>query len=131
MPIDRITWLCLRDGELLTARTKGKTAWLLPGGKREAGETDLQTLVREIREELSVDILPDTARLYGVFEGPASGKPEGTTVRLSCYTAEYSGTPAPASEIGAIRWLRYRDIGLAPEADVQIYEDLHAKGLLL
>lgn len=32
--------------------------WEFPGGKMEAGETEKQTIVREIREELHMNILP-------------------------------------------------------------------------
>jgi 8-oxo-dGTP diphosphatase len=49
-----------REGRLLAARRAGPPAlaglWELPGGKVEAGETELEALVRECREELGVDI---------------------------------------------------------------------------
>lgn len=128
--IDRISWLCLREGKLLAVRSKGKMAWYIPGGKREPGETDTETLIREVREELKVAILPETVRLYGVFEGPAHGKPEGTTVRLSCYTADYRGELTPDSEVEELRWMSMADREIFPPADVQIYEDLHRRGYL-
>lgn len=128
--IDRITWLCLKDGKLLGARSRGKDAWYIPGGKRETGETDAETLIREVREELDVEIRPESVRLYGIFEGPAHGKAEGTVVRLSCYTAEYRGTLTPSSEVEELRWMSSADMEILPPADRQIYADLHAKGLL-
>ena len=75
--IDKIALLYIEDGKILSTRSKGKDAYYLPGGKREGNESDLATLVRELKEELSVDIIEDTAKLYGIFEAQAHGKAEG------------------------------------------------------
>ncbi|WP_308287346.1 NUDIX domain-containing protein [Actinomadura parmotrematis] len=55
-------------GRVLSTRSRGKDVWYLPGGKREAGESDERTLLREIAEELAVgqlifDDLRDAGRL--------------------------------------------------------------------
>ena len=45
---------------LLTTRPKGKAYaghWEFPGGKLEAGESVTQALVRELREELAIQVL--------------------------------------------------------------------------
>ncbi|MFC5833523.1 NUDIX hydrolase [Nonomuraea insulae] len=48
--IDKIAWIHLDDGKILSTRSRGKNAYYIPGGKREPGETDLDTLIREIEE---------------------------------------------------------------------------------
>ena len=52
--------LIFRYGKLLITRRHAKShlggLWEFPGCKREAGETFEQCLVREIREELGVEI---------------------------------------------------------------------------
>jgi 8-oxo-dGTP diphosphatase len=60
--IDKVAWIRLEDGKVLSTRSRGKEAYYIPGGKREPGETDVQALVREIREELDVAITPESAR---------------------------------------------------------------------
>ena len=62
-----------------------------PGGKREGNETDEETLIRECKEELDIDIKRDTIKYYGTFEAQAHGKAEGILVKMTCYMAEFEG----------------------------------------
>ena len=87
--IDKLAFLYIKDKKILATMSKGKDTWYLPGGKREAGESDTQALIREVKEELSVDLEEPTIKFYGTFEAQAHGKPEGTIVRMTCYTAEF------------------------------------------
>ncbi len=129
--IDKIALLYCKNGKILSTRSKGKDKYYLPGGKREGAETDLETLVREIKEELSVDIVPGTASYYGTFEAQAHGKAEGVIVRMTCYTAELSGTPSPDSEIAEIVWLDTADRDRVSPVDQLIFDDLSGRGLIL
>lgn len=58
--IDKVAWIYVVDGKVLGARSAGKDTYYFPGGKRESGESDAETLIREVEEELSVQILPET-----------------------------------------------------------------------
>ncbi|WP_309138978.1 NUDIX hydrolase [Nocardia cyriacigeorgica] len=124
--IDTVAWVRIEDGKILCARPRGKDVFYIPGGKREHGESDLQTLVREVAEELTVALLPETAVHVGVYEA-ADG---AFSVRMSCYTAEYRGTPTPSSEIEALAWFGYGDRELVPPVDQLLFDELADAGLL-
>jgi 8-oxo-dGTP pyrophosphatase MutT (NUDIX family) len=128
--IDKIAWLHLVDGRILSTRSRGKEVYYLPGGKREAGESDAETLLREIREELTVAIAEPTIEPAGVFEAQADGKAAGTVVRMTCFTAEYTGTLAASSEIEEIAWLGYADREKVSAVDKIIFDHLHETGQL-
>jgi 8-oxo-dGTP pyrophosphatase MutT (NUDIX family) len=128
--IDKIAWLHLHDGLLLSTRSRGKDRYYIPGGKREAGETDAQTLLREIKEELTVDLDPASLVHAGTFEAPAHGHPAGVFVRMSCYWARYTGQLQPAAEIAEVVWLRYRHRPQVSAVDQLIFDWLREQGLL-
>ncbi|WP_340687016.1 NUDIX domain-containing protein [Amycolatopsis coloradensis] len=128
--IDKIAWLHLRGGRILSTRSRGKSVFYLPGGKREPGETDTETLIREIREELTVEIAPASIEPAGVFEAQADGHATGLLVRMTCYTAEFSGTLTASSEIDEVAWLGYEDRGRVSAVDKIIFDHLRETGLL-
>jgi 8-oxo-dGTP diphosphatase len=127
--IDKIAWLHLVDGRILSTRSRGKDVYYLPGGKREPGESDTETLVREIREELDVEITEPTIEPAGVFEAEAHGH-AGVVVRMTCYRAEYTGTVTASSEIEEIAWLAYADRDAVSAVDKIIFDHLHETGTL-
>lgn len=128
--IDKIALLYIKDKKVLSTRSKGKDKFYFPGGKRDGNESDLETLRREIKEELCVNIVENTAKLYGVFEAQAHGKAEGVVVRMTCYTSEIKGDFAPDNEIEEIRWLSYKDKEGSSPVDQLIFDDLYLKGYI-
>jgi len=128
--IDKIAFIELRDRKVLETRSKGKDTWYIPGGKRDGQETDEQALVREVKEELTVDIDVSSIVHYGTFEAQAHGKPEGTVVRMTCYQARYSGELTPSSEVEEMDWFDYSQKGLTSPVDQLIFDDLKTKDLI-
>ncbi|WET78618.1 NUDIX domain-containing protein [Amycolatopsis sp. QT-25] len=128
--IDKIAWLHLVDGRILSTRSRGKSVFYLPGGKREPGESDAETLIREIREELTVEIDPASIEPAGVFEAQADGHASGLLVRMTCYTGEFSGTLAASSEIDEVEWLGHTDRDRVSAVDKIIFDHLRDTGLL-
>ncbi|MEU7859470.1 NUDIX domain-containing protein [Nonomuraea sp. NPDC049141] len=130
MTIDKIAWVHLENGKILSTRSRGKDVYYIPGGKREPGETDLDTLIREIDEELAVAIIPASATHFGTFQAQAHGHANGVTVQMTCYTADYRGTPTPSSEIEEVTWLTYADRDRVSPVDQLIFDHLHQTGRL-
>ena len=126
--IDKIAWLHLHNGQVLSTRSHGKDRYYLPGGKREPGETDQQTLLREIREELTVALEPASLVYAGTFEAPAHGHAAGVLVRMTCYYARYTGTLRPAAEIAEVVWLTYRHRPQVSAVDQLIFDWLQQQG---
>jgi ADP-ribose pyrophosphatase YjhB (NUDIX family) len=62
---------CIRDDEgriLLVRRSDGDNLWGLPGGVMELSERAAETVVREVREEIGLEVEP--VALIGVYSSP-------------------------------------------------------------
>ena len=108
----------IRDnaGRVLLVRKRGTAAFMQPGGKRDAGESDVEALSREIVEELGCCIDKRTARSLGIFECAAANEP-GFQVRAAVYAVNIEGAIKPQAEIDQVVWVDPRalpDLPLAP-----------------
>lgn len=129
--IDTVAWVCLAGGRVLGTRSRGRELFYIPGGKRHPGESDLETLVREVREEVSVEVLPGTAEHLGTYRAAADGHGAGVQVTMACYTAAHRGTLAAAGEIAELAWLGYADRDRTAPVDRVVFDDLLAAGRLV
>ena len=93
----------IKDKKQIFATARGygefKGQWEFPGGKIEEGETPQQALVREIKEELEVDInvgeLIDTIEYdYPTFH-----------LSMDCFWAEIVSGDLVLTEHAAAKWL--------------------------
>lgn len=128
--IDKIALIKIENGQILSTRSKGKSKYYIPGGKRENNETDEQTLVREIHEELNVEIIPKSVQYIGTFKAQSDGAAKGIMVKMTCYKADYNGIPKESNEIEEIKWLNYKDLDIISEVDKIIFKHLNESGLL-
>lgn len=129
--IDKLAWLCIKEGRLLVARTKDKDLYYIPGGKREQGESDAEALVREIKEELSVDLTPESIAYAETFSAQAHDKPEGEQVKVTCYYADYIGELKETSEIEELRWVSFSEKAKCSAVTQLIMDWLIEKQLLV
>ncbi|MFN7097177.1 MAG: NUDIX hydrolase [Gammaproteobacteria bacterium] len=127
--IDKLAWLYVKDQRLLVARSKGQATFYIPGGKRETRESDQAALIREIKEELSVDLIPTTIVYIETFTAQAHEKPNRMPVKITCYQAEFIGTIEASTEIEEIAWLSYQDKTRCSPVTQLIMDWLKAKGI--
>ena len=108
-PFLAVSAAIIRDGKVLVVRRARNPAlhlYTLPGGAGEAGETLVQAVMREVREETSLDVEP--VALAGnreVIVRDAQGRVERHFVIL-CLAARWrSGEAILNEELDDARWL--------------------------
>jgi len=116
--------LIFRAGQLLITQRHAHShlggLWEFPGGKREAGETFEQCLVREIREELGVEI--SVGELFAEIHHAYPEK----SVHLKFFLCTLpAGEPQPL-DCAAVKWIlrTQLDAHEFPAADAQLLEKL-------
>ncbi len=116
--------LVFRGGKLLiTQRRAGSHLgglWEFPGGKREANETFEECLVRELREELGIEV-----EVGEVLESLTHAYPEKTVV-LKFFRCRWKANEPQAIDCGDLRWVtaaELRDYEF-PAADARLLHRL-------
>ena len=108
-PFLAVSAAIVRDGKVLVvrrARNPALNLYTLPGGAVEAGETLMQAVIREVREETSLKIEPIAlAGHREVIVRDAQGRVERHFVIL-CFVARWlAGEPMLNEELDDARWL--------------------------
>ena len=116
--------LIFRDGKILITQRHTSAhlggLWEFPGGKCEPGETFEQCLVREIQEELGIEI--EVGQLLEEISHAYAEK----TVRLKFFICKFiSGIPQPL-DCAAFKWIEKAEMAEFefPAADARLLEKL-------
>ncbi len=128
--IDKLAFIYIKDRKILSSRTKGRTVWYIPGGKREVGENDVEALTREIKEELNISLNTSNLKYLGVFKAQADHHEQGITVKMSCYSCSFTGEISPAHEIEEVAYLTYSDRIKSSPVDQLILQYFYNAGVI-
>ncbi len=101
----RVVAAVIRSGERIFAASRGygefKGGWEFPGGKIEPGETSEEALVREIKEELNVEI-----SVGSLIETVEYDYPD-FHLSMDCFWCEIVNGDIVLNEAQEAKWLSY------------------------
>ena len=94
-----------KEKKVLVVNTKfsGELYYFL-GGTRETDETDIECLMREVKEEANVEVDSNSLIFLRTFEAEAHGR-KNTTVQMHLYNGSLIGKPKPSNEITRIQFI--------------------------
>lgn len=100
-----------RAQRVLTVRKRGTSRFMQPGGKPEPGESGLQTAVREVAEEIGLDLRAEQLTDMGTFSAAAANEADYEVVCENFLVTLDDDAEAvlehlqPAAEIDELRWI--------------------------
>ncbi len=92
------------EGRTLLVRKRGTNAFMQAGGKIERGESALDALTRELREEIGLELDPDSTEFLGSYRAEAANEPD-TVIRAEVFALTSSSEPVVGAEIEELRWI--------------------------
>jgi 8-oxo-dGTP diphosphatase len=99
--VEKCAAVIVLDRRLLVVRKRGTKIFISPGGKVAPGESQIECLRREIKEELDADLI--RAEPFGTYERPSAL--EKGIVRIHAWLATIAGECVPCAEIDELRWI--------------------------
>jgi len=99
--IHKIAGVILKDKKFLAVKEYDMDILLTPGGRTEENETSEETLRRELKEEIGVNLI--SMKPFGTFSDRTHDDKDDLI--LETYFAEIEGALAPNSEIEKFFWV--------------------------
>jgi len=92
--------------ELLVVRKRNTIAWMLPGGKLEPQEPPADAVVREVREELQLELDVHELSYLGSFDAIAANEADTRVLAEAFLVRSIADqTPIVSAEIAEFKWL--------------------------
>jgi 8-oxo-dGTP diphosphatase len=108
-----VVLLNIRSNKVLLVRhSYGNHKWYTPGGHLKRNEDFKDALIREMKEELSIDLEKDKLKLFGVYQNNQQYKRDTTVVFLSDQELKINDKNKLDKEILAVDFF---DINKLPE----------------
>ena len=107
----KIAGLIIKNGKILMTRKYDEDRFIIPGGKIVSGESPRETLARELKEELDVDLVE--MRFWSQNQ-TVHFKNKDKLIIMDSYLAQIKGEPKASSEINEFMWLdsTYKEKGI-------------------
>ncbi len=91
------------NGETLFVRKRNTNVFMQVGGKPNGSETAMNALIREINEEIGLQLVTHDIKPIGTHIAPAANE-TGLFITANCFWFQTSQHIEPKAEIAEIRW---------------------------
>lgn len=107
----KVAGIIIKDRKLLMCRKYDEPHFIMPGGKVIEGESVEETLKRELKEELSVEL--KSMKFFKTWEAPHF-RDKDKVVKMETHFVEIEVEPQATAEINEVAWINsnYKEKGL-------------------
>lgn len=130
--IHKAAAVLIRDRKLLVERSAGKEFFVAPGGKLEKEETPIKALVRELNEELGIEITGSDCTFLDTYYAQAANSPE-KPLRMDVYIVVGWNGEILAKEAQELAWITSENKANLPIGSIfehDVVPLLKAKGVI-
>ena len=131
--IFKASGIIIQDRKVLVERSSGKEYFIHLGGKVEPDETVTQALIRELKEEITIDVTEEDLVPYDHNSAPAINSPE-VDVHMDVFLVkQWRGVITPDNEVEELRWINSdvpSDMKLGSIMEHETLPKLKADGLI-
>lgn len=131
--IHKVAGIIIQDRKLLVTRSQGKDIFVAPGGKLEANETPERALVRELKEELSIDVDIHTIEKLNTYFATPAGHLDKKLQMDVFFVLKWVGEITPQSEIAELQWVTsaLQEIELGSIFQYEVIPELKQRNLII